>query len=111
MPTPIEVLTTIENTLVTKGYIKGFDPPSNTIDPLDMTFNVTLNNGTNLPLKCCHERYNNILVFTDGACVGMQVELREKLRKTIIKGRQVVSVAIAIRTVSDYFQSLEPGAA
>jgi hypothetical protein len=41
MPTPIEVLTTIENTLVTEGHIKGFDPPSNTIDPLDMTFNVT----------------------------------------------------------------------
>lgn len=48
MPTPIEVLATIESTLATEGYIKGFDPPSNRIDPFDMTFKVILNSGTEL---------------------------------------------------------------
>ncbi len=108
MPTPIEVLTTIENTLVTEGHIKGFEPSSSNINPLDMTFKVSLNNGSNLLLKCRHELYNNVLVFTEGACVGMQVELREKPRKTIVKGRHVVPVAAAIRNLSDYFQNLEP---
>jgi len=108
MPKPIELLTTIGNTLVKEGYIKGFDLSSSTIDPLDMTYTVTLNSGTELTLKCRHELYNNILVFTEGACVGMQVELREKPRKTIVKGKKVVPVSAAIKNLSDYFQSLEP---
>jgi hypothetical protein len=111
MPTPVEVLTTIENTLVTAGCIKGFDLPRINVNPLEMTFGVTLNNGTKLPLKCRHELYNNVLIFTDGACVGMQVELREKLRKTVVRGRQVVPVTAAIKNLSDYFQSLEPASA
>jgi hypothetical protein len=59
-----------------------------------------------LTVNCHHDPNPQVLTFTSGVCIGLQIDLRDSLRPLarLIHGKAVVEPGVAIQMVLDYFR-------
>ena len=100
MPTPVQVLTAIGDSLVNGGCILSYAPPTET------TLTVLVKQDETLTVNCHHDPNPQVLTFTSGVCIGLQIDLRDSLRPLarLIHGKAVVEPGVAIQMVLDYFR-------
>jgi hypothetical protein len=100
MPTPVQILTTIGDSLVNAGCILSYDPPTETTLTVLVKPDVTLN------INCRHDPNPQILTFTSEICKGLQVDLRDSLRPLdrLINGQPVFEPRAATQLVVDNFR-------
>ena len=101
MPTPIEVLTAIGDSLVNAGCILSYALPT------DTSLTVLVKQNVTLTINCHYDPNPNVLTFTSGVCVGLQIDLRDSLRPLarLVDGKAVVEPGVAVQMVLDYFRN------
>ena len=99
MPTPVQFLTAVGESLVNAGCILSYALPNETTLTVLVKPDVTLN------IHCRHDPNPQILTFTE-ICTGLQVDLRNSLRplERLIDGKAVVEPRAAIQMVLDHFR-------
>ena len=100
MPTSVEVLTALGDSLVNAGCILSYTPPTET------AITVLVNKDVTLTINCHHAPNPKVLTFASGVCIGLQVDLRDSLRPLarLIDGKAVVEPSVATQMVLDYFR-------
>lgn len=100
MPNPVQVLTAVGDSLINGGCIQSYAPPTET------TLTVLVKQGVPLTITCHHDPNAQVLTFTSGVCIGLQIDLRDSLRPLVrmIRENVVVEVGAAIQMVVDYFR-------
>lgn len=100
MPTPVQFLTAVGDTLVSSGCILSYIPPTET------TLTALVKQDVTLSISCHHEPNPKILTFTSGVCIGLQVDLRDSLRPLarLVNGKAVVEPSVAVQMALDYFR-------
>ncbi len=100
MPTPVEVLTAIGDSLVNAGCILSYDPPT------EKGLSVLVKPDVTLIIKCKRAPNPQMLTFTSEVCTGLQVDLRDSLRplERLINEQSVFEPGAATQLVVDYFR-------
>ncbi len=100
MPTPVQFLTAVGESLVNAGCILSYALPNETSLTVLVTQDVTLT------IDCHHDPNPKVLTLNSGVCTGLQVDLRNSLRPLarMINGQPVLKPKAAIQMVLDHFQ-------
>jgi len=100
MPTSVEVLTALGDSLVNAGCILSYTPPTET------AITVLVNKDVTLTINCHHAPNPKVLTFASGVCIGLQVDLRDSLRPLtkLINGQPVFEPGAATQLVVDNFR-------
>ena len=100
MPTPVQFLTAVGDSLVRSGCILSYVPPTETILKVLVTQDVALT------INCHYDPNPKALTFMSGVCTGLQVDLRDSLRPLarLINGKAVVEPGVATQMILEYFR-------